>query len=171
MQKDKKLATLLNWAFFIFNYCNLENSDRQYYLYDSFEGIDPEKVVEGEYNRLGDYLSFANDIYSRDGLYESVRKRFEKYSNMHVIKGFVPGALQQKIPESISFLHVDLNSAQAEEESLDILFPRIIDGGVIVLDDYGWKVFDKQKTFHDNFFNARGVKVMELPTGQGLVIK
>lgn len=149
----------------------MENSDRQYYLYDSFEGIDPEKVAEGEYNRLGAYLSFANHIYSRDGLFESVRKRFEKYSNMHVVKGFLPGALEQTIPERISFLHVDLNSAQAEQKSLEFLFPRIIDGGVIVLDDYEWLVFDKQKTFHGHFFHARGVKVMELPTGQGLVIK
>lgn len=158
-------------SFFIWNYCDLENSDRQYYLYDSFEGIDPEKVAEGEYKRLGDYLSFANNIYSRDGLFETVRKRFEKYSNIHLVKGFLPGAFEQAIPEAISFLHIDLNSAQAEIESLEILFPRIINGGVIVLDDYGWLVFDKQKTFHDNFFHARGVKVLELPTGQGLAIK
>jgi hypothetical protein len=42
---------------------------------------------------------------------------------------------------------------------------------VIIFDDYGWKVFRKQKVAEDQFMRARGYEVLELPTGQGLVVK
>lgn len=44
-------------------------------------------------------------------------------------------------------------------------------GGTIVLDDYGWLGYGDQKTVEDEFFAARGYQVLELPTGQGLLIK
>jgi hypothetical protein len=51
------------------------------------------------------------------------------------------------------------------------LFDRVVPGGVIVFDDYGWKLFEKQKEAEDIFMKARGYEILELPTGQGLVIK
>jgi hypothetical protein len=80
-----------------------------------------------------------------------------------VIKGF--------LPERIGFLHVDLNSPKAEVAMLERLFDRVIPSGVVVFDDYGWKLFDQQKIAEDQFMRARGYEVLELPTGQGLVVK
>jgi O-methyltransferase len=54
---------------------------------------------------------------------------------------------------------------------LEILFERVVAGGLIVLDDYGWLYYRDQKKAHDDFFAAHGLRVMELPTGQGLVLK
>ena len=44
-------------------------------------------------------------------------------------------------------------------------------GGVIVFDDYGWKMFHKQKEAEDDFMRRRGYEILEMPTGQGLVVK
>lgn len=43
--------------------------------------------------------------------------------------------------------------------------------GAIVLDDYGWSVYREQKLLEDAWFAERGYQGLELPTGQGLVIK
>ena len=43
-------------------------------------------------------------------------------------------------------------------------------GAAIVLDDYGWRPFRRQKEVADAFFASRGLEVLELPTGQGLVV-
>ena len=52
-----------------------------------------------------------------------------------------------------------------------MLFDRIVPGGLIVLDDYGWLPFKAQRDAEDIFFAERGYFVLELPTGQGLVVK
>ena len=92
-------------------------------------------------------------------------------SNVKVIKGVVPDVLYEHAPEQIAFMHIDLNSPAAEIGALEILFPRMSSGAVLVFDDYGWKPFHKQKEAEDKFMQAQGYNILELPTGQGIVIK
>ena len=75
------------------------------------------------------------------------------------------------VPDRIAFLHIDLNSPAAEIAVLEHLFDRVVSGGYIVFDDYGWKQFKKQRDLEDRFMASRGHFILELPTGQGLVIK
>ena len=105
------------------------------------------------------------------GLYEQVKKRFADLPNVTVTKGSVPEVLHTVALEKISFLHLDINSAAAEIGALELLFDRVVPGGVVVLDDYGWIAYREQKAAEDPFFLDRGYRVMELPTGQGLLIK
>ena len=44
-------------------------------------------------------------------------------------------------------------------------------GGIIVFDDYGWSAYHRQKVSADEFMRERGHSVLELPTGQGMVVK
>ena len=44
-------------------------------------------------------------------------------------------------------------------------------GAAIVLDDYGWFKHIEQKRAFDDFASRRGVQVLSLPTGQGLILK
>ncbi len=104
-------------------------------------------------------------------LYEQVRQRFIEYPEVHVIKGSVPEILHTHAPEKIAFMHLDVNSAAAEIGTLELLFDRIVPGGMLVLDDYGWLAYKDQKQAEDIFFAERGYHVLELPTGQGLLIK
>jgi hypothetical protein len=48
----------------------------------------------------------------------------------------------------------------------------MVPGGMIVLDDYGYaNSHTEQKEKHDQFAASKGVKVLALPTCQGLIIK
>ncbi len=142
-----------------------------YYLYDSFAGFSNEYSAPEDYPLNPGFLDFANKHYREQGLYEYVRDRFVPFPNVKVIKGFLPEMLDVDCPERIGFLHVDLNSPRAEVAVLERLFDRVVPGGVVVFDDYGWKLFEKQKIAEDAFMRARGYEVLELPTGQGLVVK
>jgi hypothetical protein len=42
---------------------------------------------------------------------------------------------------------------------------------VILLDDYGWAPYHKQKETIDEFAAMQGVEIMMLPTGHGLLIR
>lgn len=142
-----------------------------YYLYDSFEGFSVKYSSPADYPLSDGFLDFANKHYRETGIYESVVDRFKPYPKMKIVKGFLPEALDLVCPESISFLHVDLNSPAAEVAVLERLFDKVSPGGAIVFDDYGWKLFEKQKIAEDEFMCVRGYEILELPTGQGLVIK
>jgi O-methyltransferase len=104
-------------------------------------------------------------------LFDRVRARFGAWPNVLVTRGRVPDVLAEVAPRRIAFLHVDMNNAQAELGALDALFERVSPGGMIVFDDYGWSGYRDQKLAVDEFMRDRGHAVLELPTGQGLVVK
>ena len=89
---------------------------------------------------------------------------------MKIHRGFLPESLGP-LPEKIAWLHIDLNAAKPEVETLEVLFERVVPSGIVILDDYGWLVLDAQKNAEDQFFAQRGYEVLELPTGQGMVVK
>ncbi|HEY1930607.1 MAG TPA: TylF/MycF/NovP-related O-methyltransferase [Acetobacteraceae bacterium] len=131
---------------------------RRLWLYDLF---DP-SGGSGEGHRLP---AHAPDLADR------VRARFHAWDNVVVTQGKVPDILADASPDRIAFLHIDMNNAEAERGALDVLFDRVSPGGIIVFDDYGWSGYRAQKDSADEFMGARGLHVLELPTGQGLVVK
>lgn len=130
---------------------------RRYFLYDLFDH-DPSMP----HHAMGEHGS---------ELFQSVKARFADTPNVIVTQGNVPAILEKVAPEKIAFMHLDLNNADAEVGALEVLFERMVPGAVLVLDDYGWLYYRAQKLAEDPWFAARGYFVVELPTGQGMVIK
>ncbi|MBN8927054.1 MAG: class I SAM-dependent methyltransferase [Rhodospirillales bacterium] len=132
--------------------------ERRCWFYDLFDPTPGPGIGK----RLG---AHAPDLYDR------VCRRFAPWPNVTVTRGKVPEVLAAGAPDRIAFLHVDLNDAAAELGALDALFDRVSPGGMIVFDDYGWTGYRAQKAAEDAFLRRHGLPVLELPTGQGLVIK
>jgi len=150
---------------------DFQSRAKQFYLYDTFEGFSEKYSSDDDFPENPSFINFANTYYKDPSLYPYVSDRFKDRDDIHVIKGIVPDILLEKSPEKIAFLHIDLNSPAAEVGALEILFPRLSSGGILVFDDYGWKQFHKQKEAEDQFMERLGYSILELPTGQGLVIK
>ncbi len=131
--------------------------DRHYYLYDLFEH-DPS-------------MNHHSMPEHSKKLYKKVKSRFSTFPNVTVTAGKVPDILEEISPKKIAFMHLDLNNAEAEVGALELLFNRMVPGAILVLDDYGWLAYKQQKLAEDPWFANHGYRVLELPTGQGLVIK
>lgn len=149
----------------IFRYLNFSNIDKTAFLYDSFEGLSDQTSTEGE-RKMWDYSQF-----DFDAIYREVLEKFASYSNVRVVKGVVPFSFDVDCPKKIAFLHIDMNSAMAEIMALEKLFDRVSPGGVIVLDDFGWDINSAQTMAEFAFMSERNHSILELPTGQGLIIK
>jgi hypothetical protein len=147
----------------IARYLRFAGLPRRWYLYDTFTGIPADQI------NAGDKESALS--YREPALYEDVTQRFASYPNIRVVRGRVPEVLQEASPQSIAFMHLDMNSAAAELGALKHLYERLVPGAFLVLDDYGWYYYRQQKIAEDPFFRERGCLVLELPTGQGLVVK
>jgi O-methyltransferase len=141
----------------ICDYVSFKEEDRKYYLYDLFEH-DANMV----HHSMPEHSAH---------LYKAVQNRFSDISNVIITQGLVPDVLKEVSPQSISFMHLDLNSASAEVGALEVLFDRLSPGGILILDDYGWLGYREQKMSEDPWLSAKGYEVLELPTGQGMVFK
>ncbi len=130
---------------------------KQFWAYDAFEH------EEG----------MVNDAMPAHGaeLFARVQRKFKDYPQVRLVKGLIPEVFESHCPKRICYLHIDMNQAPAEIAALDRLFDRVVPGGMVILDDYEWASYRPQKLAEDNWFGARGYRVMPLPTGQGLVIK
>ena len=96
-------------------------------------------------------------------------QRFSIFPNCEIIKGSVPKALSSVEIDSCCFLHLDMNSWEAEIAALDFFMPKMTRGGVIVLDDFGLYTHSSQARFELPYFQKRELPILELPTGQGVV--
>jgi len=68
-------------------------------------------------------------------------------------------------------LHIDLNSSKSEILAINILWNKLVDGGIILLDDYAYSGFKDIKSSWDSFAHENKFEILTLPTGQGLIIK
>jgi len=159
----------MSWV--LANTVDFADINKDFYLYDTFEGFSDKYSSADDFPFNPNFLDFANKAYKIPDLHKKVEGRFKDFQNIKVIKGVLPDVLDKVAPDRISFLHIDLNSPTAEVAVLDILFDRVVSGGMVVFDDYGWFEYINQKRAEDAFMNDRGYTILELPTGQGLVVK
>ena len=143
-------------------YINFASIKKSMYLYDTYEGI-PE-----EYNSE----KRSNKVYNANpNMYDQVVAKFKDYDNILPIKGTVPDSFTKQCPKKIAFLHIDMNSSKSEIAALEHLFEKLSKGGIIIFDDFGWMGYDKQTKAEIDWLAKHDHKILELPTGQGMVIK
>jgi len=150
---------------------DLRSAGKKFYLYDTFAGLDPRFPLDSDLADAQHFVKFSAGEYGAQDIEHQVRRRFRNMDHVVITKGVVPDVLHQIAPERIAFMHIDMNSPKAEAGALEILFDRVAAGGMIVFDDYGWVQFRQQKESADKFMAARGQLIVELPTGQGLMVK
>lgn len=147
---------------FILDYFGDKLVDKDVYLFDTFDGIDTEQN-EGS--------PISVEEHRKVGLFAFVSERFKAYKNVNIIKGAAPNSLDQVDIGAFSMVHIDMNSWQAELGTIERLWDKMPAGAILVLDDYGFSAHRAQLDKEKPWFADKGCPVLELPTGQGLVIK
>ena len=64
-----------------------------------------------------------------------------------------------------------MNCAEPELAAADHFWERLTPGALVLMDDYAYVGSHAQKTAMDEFARRRGVEVLSLPTGQGLIVR
>ena len=125
----------------------LESLHRHLYLFDTFEGMTepgPHDIaLTGE---TAKYLLKHSDRTEEDRVWcyapiERVAKALALtgYPNerLHLIPGQVEQTLRTAAPDRIALLRLDTDWYESTREELNVLFPRLSRGGVLIIDDYG----------------------------------
>jgi len=114
--------------------------------FDSFEGMpDITKEDIGDYNKSNPLYDFGKVGDNLSGGIDNVYNNFNKLdlnmNNVKLIKGFFQDTLQ--IQENIdnigeiAILRLDGDWYESTKICLEKLYDKVIDGGVIIIDDYG----------------------------------
>lgn len=149
-------------SFVAAQYTNFSALPKTLWLYDTWNGVPDDQLNNGH---------ISNTKFKDPDNFVKVQERFSKFNNVKMVQGRVPEVLNEQSPRTISFLHVDVNSAQAELGTLKCLFNRLTPGSVCLLDDVGSMYYHENCKQTTKWLNEQGYSVMELPTGQGIVIK
>jgi O-methyltransferase len=121
-------------------------ADRDLYLYDTFEGMpEPDGIDRGRY---GEPAAQSWQKRTRGGKQpwiafglDEVRKNLHRTGypeeRLHFIKGMVEDTLPKAAPEgSIALLRLDTDWHSSTKAGLDHLFPKLVRGGIVIVDDY-----------------------------------
>lgn len=156
----------VNKGFFctaVMEYIDFRNRlDKKYYLFDTFSGLVPELITAED---KAAHRRLYPDVY------DQVVKTFKDYSNVVIVRGAIPYTLDTVKIEKVCYLSIDLNCVKPERDALAHFWPKMVQGGIIVLDDYAYKGYEAQKLSADNFAKSVGAEIMSVPTGQGILIK
>lgn len=140
----------------------IESKNRKFFLFDTYEGVPANRVPEDE---PAAFWCEYTDVY------DFVVKKFEKFPNTQIVRGIVPDSLNSVVIDKVSYLSIDMNYSVPERAALEHFWDKLVPGAIVVLDDYAFLGRNRQKESADEFAKSRGVKVLALPTGQGLLIK
>jgi hypothetical protein len=145
---------------------------RPFYLIDTFTG-----PVLAQYSRKeadDGRLDFARQARAAGAYVTDLGRVLANFSEWHtaiVVQGSVPEVLGTIDFGQVAFLHIDMNCALPERAALDFFWDRLSPGAVILFDDYSYYGHDHQREAIDAAARARGIEILSLPTGQGLIIK
>lgn len=132
-------------------------------LYDAWAPMQGALLLPSEKRHDGDYgyLDLAQ-----------TRRNLASWgSSITFVKGMIPESFGgDATPESIAWMHVDLNSAVATDAVLKEFGRRITAGGVILFDDYAHRGYEDTKRVVDEFAASLASPIVCLPTGQGIWI-
>ncbi len=148
--------------------CQKFKIDKKIFGYDTFEGMtEPTKHDVNFYNKsakknMDKYKNNKNDensFWVANNL-ENTKNNILKntiYKNFKLIKGDVLKTLNVKenLPSRISLLRLDTDFYESTKKELEILYPLLRKGGILIIDDYGqWKGCRKAV---DEFFIDKNV--------------
>jgi O-methyltransferase len=124
-------------------------ADRELWLYDTYEGMSEpdERDVSFDGERASDLWRAAGRPTHNAMCYasiEEVRSNVESTGYPSTLVRYVKGKVEQTLPgtapDSISLLHLDTDWYESTRHELVHLYPRLVRGGVLYVDDYGhWK--------------------------------
>jgi O-methyltransferase len=131
------------------------------HLFDSFEGLaEPASADAGTNMVKGDYL----------GTQGEVKRNLAEYDCFVYHCGWIPDRFPDVDARKFSFVHIDVDFYEPVRDSLDFFLPRMVNGGVVVLDDYGCAQTPGALLAADEMAARYECHIGGLPFGQAFIV-
>lgn len=145
-----------------------QDTSRKIWLYDTFAGMtepttddvspwdgdNARRIWKANQNRSHNKWCFA----SIDEVRQNLLSTGYPESQIIFVKGDVAQTLREQVPAKIAVLRLDTDWYESTKLELEVLFPRLSKGGVILIDDYGAWVGCKKAV--DEYVTANKIPLM-----------
>lgn len=141
----------------------LRETDKSLYLFDSFRGL---PKTDGERDKWFSEGEFG------EARVEDVKELLSGFEErVEIIPGWIPQTFAGLEDQSYAFVHLDLDLYRSTLDSCEYFYPRLLPGGVLLFDEYGFAAARGEKDAVDEYFADKPEAAIALPTGQAVVLK
>ncbi|WP_329346114.1 TylF/MycF/NovP-related O-methyltransferase [Streptomyces microflavus] len=150
-------------------------TERELYLFDTYEGM-TEPTAE-DLRRDGRPAQELLDAQGKDrpiwavASLDDVKAGFENVpypkERVHYVQGRVEDTVPGQAPEQISILRLDTDWYASTKHELEHLYSRLVSGGVLLIDDYGYWQGSRQAV--DEFLDKTGERLLLLRMDEGRI--
>ena len=142
---------------------------RDIYLFDTFEGMsaptDEDKTITGD----SAHIEFQEKqtgaesstwcMASLEDVQANLSALGLDVNDFHFVKGMVEDTIPNKMPEGdIAVLRLDTDWYKSTKHEMDHLFPKLVPGGVLIIDDYGDWAGARQAV--DEYLDEHGIRML-----------
>ncbi len=160
-------------SFIISTLLSKNNFQNKFHIFDSFEGGLSDKTAKDlndQYQLSAEETIKEKEMFS--SLEEDVGKALEKFDFVKLYKGWIPDRFEEVKDQIFFFVHIDVDLYEPTLDSLEFFYPRVVEKGSIVIDDYGFMKFPGCKRAVDEFLKRNKVTFFyEMPAGGCFIIK
>ena len=142
----------------------LGNAGRDLHLYDTFSGMtdpSPEDIIAWndrsiaerweEDMRADKFGSWAIGV--EEVTHNMISTGYDA-ERLHFVAGDICETLDDHVPDTIALLRLDTDWYASTAKELEVLYPRVVSGGVLIVDDYGH--FKGARKAVDEYFETVG---------------
>lgn len=151
-------------AFFMARRIIKHGLDKRLCLFDSFGGLSAPASIDGTYWHEGALPSTIDDV--RVALAPLGPTPFVEF-----YQGWIPGRFGDVADRSFCFVHIDVDLHAPSMDSIRFFYPRMREGGVILLDDYGFLSCPGVTKAVDQFMADKPEPIINLPSGGAFIVK
>lgn len=149
-------------AWFIAN----EIKGTDFYLFDSFEGLPPPSYKDQSPEGVQQWQK--GDLCVTENV---LKRNLRSFKNIHIMKGWIPERFCEVADQQFRLVHIDVDLYEPTRDSLSFFYGRMVPGGIIVLDDYGFKNCPGAFRAANEFMSDKPESIVHLTTGQGVIIR
>lgn len=135
-------------------------SGKTHHGFDSFEGLSAPGNADGSYWREGDLTTGV-----------ATARALLAAFNVRLYEGWIPERFNEVEDVEFCLVHVDVDLYGPTRDSIEFFYPRLVRGGLLVFDDYGFLTCPGARRAVEEFMADRSEPVIESPTGQAFVIR
>ncbi len=140
---------------------------RCHHGFDSFMGLSEPMAVDIP-SRRRTHRFKAGEMAAE---WETVRDNLAAVPRLHLYPGWIPERFAEVADRTFCFVHVDVDLYAPSLASLQFFYPRLVNGGILLCDDYGSEACPGARLAVDEYVAQVQAPLIHLPTGQALLLR
>ena len=145
---------------------DLRQTSCEHFAFDSFEGLPaPEEA---------DRMKNGRHKWKKGKLrteFDQVHELLSEFAFCRVVKGWIPESLVVAAGHRFRFVHIDVDLHRPTWDSLAFFYPRMVAGGVFLLDDHGFANCPGARRAAEELLRGQARANRRGPDGAALVVK